>query len=353
MIRTLLLVVAFSVGLGVFAGRSAGAQEPLSISGTVWEDLNATGVRDPEDPPIHAFVHLRTASDVRVGGRRTDENGQYQLTNIQPGSYVIELESPQLFYWTYPARAGAGRYTIAVNVTTSSATGIDFGVHRPKEHFSVLARTWVNAMPDAGTEVHAFIGAADCTGPTDSLLPPGGGRSFFFSVISSEVNPACGDPGDVVRFEVNGLQANETVVWEDRMQPAGPGGPPRLANPVRLTLTVGPPFGYVTLESTSPDGGERFPWESTVFGVVDGKLCASNVGTGFTSYLVIQSVEYPGGCGYEGARVEVVLDGVIVNGFDWAVGNLGAIEVPWRAWPGEESSPGAILPPSVGDGGLR
>jgi hypothetical protein len=329
------------------AGGSAVAQEGLSISGTVWEDLNANGVRDPEDPPIQVFIHLKTAAEGTRSMRRSDASGHYEFTNVQPGRHIIALESSQLLYWTYPARRGSGEYTIGVNVGSTSVTGIDFGVHLPEEHLTILARTWVYAMPDAGTNVRAFIGASDCTGPTRSLLPPGGGRTFFFSVISSDLDPACGDPGDTIRFEVDGLPANETAIWEDRN---APGVEPRIQSSSRLTLTVGPPFGYATLESTSPEGGEQFPIDGTVFGYVDGKPCASNLGTGFTSYLVIGSIEYPDGCGYEGATVEIVMEGAVVAKVEWASGNLGAIEVPWRPWPVDEDD--EIRPPSVGDGGL-
>jgi hypothetical protein len=66
MIRVLLVVVAFSVGLAVLEGRPAVAQESLSISGMVWEDLNANGVRDPEDPPAAGVsMRLQTAVDFR------------------------------------------------------------------------------------------------------------------------------------------------------------------------------------------------------------------------------------------------------------------------------------------------
>jgi hypothetical protein len=366
MIRTLVLVIAFSVGLAVFAGRPAVAQESLSISGTVWEDLNANGVRDPEDPPMMAFVSLTSVPFARGTSMWTDTDGRYEFSNVPPGRHVIQLRDSRRLYWTHPARAGSGDYTITVNVTSQSVTGVDFGVHRPEEHIAFAVDTWVFAVREGGGEVKAFIGGADCTGPVQGILPPGTVR-FAFSVISSELDPACGDPGDVIRFEVGGLPANETAIWEDRSRPGNSIAP----NFIRLTLTVGPPFAYLTLDSTTPSGKSEPPEEGSVAAYIDGERCAANEGYGQGgSMIVLRSTAYSDGCGYDGATIVLMRDGAKAARITWQEGYLGEVEVPWvprpdlledpshYEWvygyppPVETGTVQQILPPSVGDGGL-
>jgi hypothetical protein len=225
----------------------------------------------------------------------------------------------------------------------------------------------VYGVPEGGGEVRAFIGGADCTGPTEGILPPHS-ATFHLAVIASDLDPACGDPGDVIRFEVGGLPANETAVWEDRAVPGRELGP----NAIGLTLTVGPPFGYLTLQSITPSGRTDTSEQGTVFAYVDGELCAENEGFGQGgSMIVLRSTEYPNGCGYSGATVVLVQGGVEVARTEWEEGFMGEFEVPWIPNPELLKDPvyyesvyghpppvagdggQQILPPGVGDGGLR
>ena len=365
MFRVVLLVVAVVVVGGALRSSDAVAQEPLSISGTVWEDLNANGVRDPEDPPLlGASIRLQTAPEFRGSMVRTDSIGLYQFANVRAGRHVVQVLDSRAFYWTYPARQGAGEYTITVIVSSASVSGVDFGVHRPEEHIAFVGSTWVYGVPEGGGEVRAFIGGADCT--TEGILPPHT-ATFHLSVIASDLDPACGDPGDVIRFEVAGLPANEPAVWEDRVVPGRQLG----TSPVRLTLTVGPPFGYLTLQSVTPRGTTT-PEDGTVFAYMDGELCAENEGYGQGgSMIVLRSTAYPDGCGYGGASVVLMQSGVEVARTEWQEGFLGEFEVPWVPNPDLLDDPvyyesvygypptvagdagQRILPPSVGDGGVR
>jgi hypothetical protein len=163
------------------------------------------------------------------------------------------------------------------------------------------------------------------------------------------------------------LPANETAIWEDRALPGRQLGP----NIIGLTLTVGPPFAYLTLESVTPNGTTT-PEQGTVAAYVDGAVCATNERYGQGgSMIVLRSTEYSNGCGYNGASVVLMQGGVEVARTEWQEGFLGEFEVPWVPNPELLKDPvyyesvyghpppvagGAgqqILPPSVGDGGLR
>jgi hypothetical protein len=340
------------------------AQEGPSLSGTIWEDVNADGLRQPEEPgiPYHP-VRLHPAGQERPRNVWTDESGAYTFTGLTGGRYQVGFASNS--FLTYPFKSGAGTYLIQVNVGAEAVSSIDFGVHRPSGRASFIGDIWIDAQPGYG-KVRAFIGESDCTAPVAVVPPPHSG-DYYLSVAPSYILPGCGDEGDTIRFEVDGIEANETAQWRIRTSQEFPsyGFEP-------LNLTVGPPFGYLTLTSETPSGKSDTPELGTVFAYVDGVVCAENEGYGQGgTMIVLRSLAYTNGCGHAGATIVIVRDGLEVGRFAWSEGFLGEHEVPWypradlvsdpsyyewvygRPLPTEASTPQVISPPSVGDAGLR
>jgi hypothetical protein len=92
---------------------------------------------------------------------------------------------------------------------------------------------------------------------------------------------------------------------------------------------------------------------------VDGKQCgvAQDAGA-FGVLLVVPSEVSVGGCGYDGAEITFTFNGApIMQRGVWREGRAGTLFIPYR--PGtrprasQSEPPAQILPPSVGDGGLR
>ncbi len=86
-----------SVDYGVF--------EPGSISGRVWNDVDAEGIQDDpnQEPSIAGGTVTLTDPDGNpvvdadgnpVGPVQTDANGIYVFTNLRPGTYIVEFAPP-------------------------------------------------------------------------------------------------------------------------------------------------------------------------------------------------------------------------------------------------------------------
>src|SRR5262249_49737283 len=106
-------------------------QLPGSISGQVWNDLNADGVKDRGERGLAGWtVYVDTNSDGVYDGNdiaaTTDADGSYLITGVQPGTYPV-YEFPR-FGWdqTFP---GPGVTQTATVNSEQETTGILFGNH--------------------------------------------------------------------------------------------------------------------------------------------------------------------------------------------------------------------------------
>ena len=76
-------------------GWDAGLSRPASIGGLVWEDLDANGVQDPEEPGIgDVTVRLFNGAGIEVRSTVTDAVGEYVFIGLTPGSYHVEVDIP-------------------------------------------------------------------------------------------------------------------------------------------------------------------------------------------------------------------------------------------------------------------
>ena len=63
-----------------------------NIQGTVWEDIDKDGQQDQGEPGIEGVtVTLQTNDGTIVATTTTDENGDYEFTDIEEGLYIIEV----------------------------------------------------------------------------------------------------------------------------------------------------------------------------------------------------------------------------------------------------------------------
>jgi protocatechuate 3,4-dioxygenase beta subunit len=66
-----------------------------SIGGLIWDDKNADGIQDANEPPTSGLVvTLKDGTGKVVGVAVTDGNGQYLFTNLPVGDYTVEFTKP-------------------------------------------------------------------------------------------------------------------------------------------------------------------------------------------------------------------------------------------------------------------
>lgn len=100
-----------------------------SVEGVVWNDLNRDGVRQPAEPGIPGVdVYLRENSvgtAIRADYHtKSGADGSYQITNIQPGTYILAVPALAGFWPTTGLAVGV---IIGPNVSVRA----DFGFYHP------------------------------------------------------------------------------------------------------------------------------------------------------------------------------------------------------------------------------
>ena len=72
---------------------------PSSISGRVSADLDGDGQYDPGEPLLEGVtVHLLDSSGNRIATTLTDANGEYEFTDLAPGTYGVEEIQPTDYF---------------------------------------------------------------------------------------------------------------------------------------------------------------------------------------------------------------------------------------------------------------
>ena len=138
-----------AIAINARAQSQAGAAD-LSISGTVWEDQNADGIRQPSEPGLRSQSMSLSTAQQEVRRTTTDAEGRYSFIGLDAGLYNVRAMASaagSLFYWTYPARRGAPPFETSVSLSSISVDNLDFGFHRPPVSFIVSGLAWFNASP--------------------------------------------------------------------------------------------------------------------------------------------------------------------------------------------------------------
>ncbi|MDD4652193.1 MAG: SdrD B-like domain-containing protein, partial [Methanothrix sp.] len=106
-----------------------GNWRPTGFSGTVFEDKNGDGVRDPGEPGLEGWtVNLMSGSTI-VATTTTGPGGAYSFTNIAPGSYTVQEIVQSGWTQSFPIAPGTQSVTLVSGV--AGPTDVDFGNWRP------------------------------------------------------------------------------------------------------------------------------------------------------------------------------------------------------------------------------
>lgn len=119
-----------TVNDGVNLGQDFGysADTPRDISGTIWEDTNADGTLDGDEPDRFGGVTvvLRDSDGDIVATTTTALDGTYNFDNVPPGVYTVDVTDDTNVLGGYWSSTSDPR---PVDVTTADATNVDFGYY--------------------------------------------------------------------------------------------------------------------------------------------------------------------------------------------------------------------------------
>jgi hypothetical protein len=97
MMPTTATAVAISVTVGGRADIDFGIATVVDVGSTVWVDSDGDGVVDPEEAGIpNVLVNLYDEAGLLVGIAETDANGSYLLTELLPGTYLVQIDRASL-----------------------------------------------------------------------------------------------------------------------------------------------------------------------------------------------------------------------------------------------------------------
>ncbi len=104
------------------SGRNFGHFRSNTVSGTVYNDLNANGVKDTSDPPLAGWkVHLHHADGFPGldSVLTTLGDGIFQFSGVAPGRYILSEELPSGWYQTSPVSPD----TITIQIAGQQVAG--------------------------------------------------------------------------------------------------------------------------------------------------------------------------------------------------------------------------------------
>ncbi|MDH3294147.1 MAG: SpaA isopeptide-forming pilin-related protein, partial [Acidimicrobiia bacterium] len=187
-------------------------QDPATIVGVVWEDLNGDGTRNPGEPGVgDVTVNLLDPDGNVVATTTTNPDGGYEFLDLPAGDYTVELVTPDGMVVTSP-ESGTGDtigsdfpYIVTV-VRVSVAAGedvrdIDGGIVEEKKDLSVDIGADVTTATVGDTAVYTVrgtnLGNAPIIGGIQVVVTVPGS-----SIESVESEDLCGSGGGLV---LNGI----------------------------------------------------------------------------------------------------------------------------------------------------
>ena len=141
-------------------GLNIGAIYPAAVSGTVYYDDNFSATADDAERKVAGFtVTARDAEGNIAATARTDNSGRYELTDLTPGDYTLDVTATQGYAFTRSGegnvilnRTGGAGYSAPFPVALGEkVTGKDIGMILPGTvKGAVFADLNDNGIRDAG-----------------------------------------------------------------------------------------------------------------------------------------------------------------------------------------------------------
>jgi hypothetical protein len=302
-----------------------------SISGYVFHDVNANGLRDDGEPGLRRLVQLLQGNQLIA--EEVTTNGSYSLEQIPAGQYelVVEFDDATGFcgdpaFPNFDPLLLGGCISIVrlpwhpttperVTVTAEgSPVVIDFG-GQPADLLFVFGRAVLedNYPPD-GTPVRALVGGTEC-GSGFVSSERFGVPTYEMYVFGGKERPGCGLPGDDVYVEVGGLLALETFDYQPFSEVMF-----GLKGHDAVAMTR---YAWYWVQESS----DELPVEGTlVQAIVGGRVCGeATIETQLTaagfSKLIVPATDALGSCGGTGRMVSFTIGGrVAMTSVPWQPG---------------------------------
>ena len=181
-------------------------EDPASITGVVWEDLNSNGIENPNEPPVPGVtVNLVDAEGNIIATTTTDADGVYLFTDLPAGDYTVELVTPDGMVVTSPDAGGNDTldsdfpYIFTwVDVTLAAGedvSDIDAGIVEENLDLAVEITTPTKTAKVGDTVVYTVVGSntgnAPVVGGTEIVVTIPSGLSIE-SVDSPDICPTGG-----------------------------------------------------------------------------------------------------------------------------------------------------------------
>jgi hypothetical protein len=96
----------------------------LSISGTVFDDLNGDGLRTTDEPGHAGWGIILKLNGKTIGQTTTNDAGQYSFENLPPGKYTLMENKQAGWNQTHPASE-----SFDINLIDKNAINYNFGNH--------------------------------------------------------------------------------------------------------------------------------------------------------------------------------------------------------------------------------
>ncbi len=195
---------------------SAQGQGVGSIDGTVFEDLNGNGKMDAGEPPIPGWdINLVHENGGGTTMAMTDDQGNYQFTDLPFGDYDVIPELRQGYEQTYPGGVGYNHTTL----NASKSVSYRYGFQKPCVKITTDKLLCLTERPGGYSWTFTICNLSNF--PISHIyflqsLPAGvtidftGGPNNYLAV-----NPPM-NPGDCRQFTVHisGATPGSTICWD-------------------------------------------------------------------------------------------------------------------------------------------
>ena len=339
-VRLLLISIPTMLAI-VFTGTAAGSDNG-NISGTVFDDRNGDGVRQPEEGGLSAQEVTLTLDSSNEQSQITEGGGSFVFTDVPAGDHTVSADvgAPDLtvcidFFVGFNPHALNGCWNtapkfwmattdnpLAVSLAPGGSVTADFGSQR-RDISTLIGVAFLDGnYPPVGTTIQAMHDGTECG--TTEVMELGGNRRFTFDldVFGASERPGCADSGDTVSFLVGGSPAIETVTWAD------------LARSELSSMTAMPDHAWYWSELAAGSAHEGEVVTAKVGDVVCGQteieedLARFGAGPAFGFFrLIVPAESVMPGCGSPGAMVELALSSGPSVTVEWEPG-IQEVDIP-------------------------
>jgi uncharacterized repeat protein (TIGR01451 family) len=241
-----------------------GDQQPGSLTGVVFDDLNNNGTQDPGEPGIsNVTITLYDTNNNQVSTTTTANDGSYSFTNLIPGSYTVTETDPADYLST------TDNSKEDVKVPAGGSATVDFGDRRPDPtptatpEPTATPTTMPEPQPQGIIDIDvkknvalARVAPNQVVNYTISVTNSSTTDDIFSPVVVTDTLPAGLSYQAGSATIVEPAQDGQLLLWDDitRGEGLAPGESLHISFETTVTDTIGLYTNQVTVEAKYPGG---------------------------------------------------------------------------------------------------